>query len=125
MYFVTRCEDSSLEVIPDADQTHLISENHFVPLYICFHIINTKIEIAQREITGSNQDYYQRTRTYTQRPGYIHTQYQERIHNIEKISFFFEISIIDIGPKSFKAQKQKITLKYIILYLSAQFFSAV
>ena len=46
MYFVTRCEDSSLEVIPDADQTHLISENHFVPLYICFHIINTMIEIV-------------------------------------------------------------------------------
>ena len=97
MYFVTRCEDSSLEVIPDADQTHLISENHFVPLYICFHIINTKIEIVffaagdhriKSGLLSTNPD------TYTQRPGYIHTQYQERIHNIEKITFFYKSKTI-------------------------------
>ena len=126
MYFVTRCEDSSLEVIPDADQTHLISENHFVPLYICFHIINTKIEIAQREITGSNQEYYQRTRTYTQRPGYIHTQYQERIHNIEKISFFFWNLNYWHWTKKFQSSKTKNNPKiYHISFVCPIFLSCI
>ena len=74
MYFVTRCEDSSLEVIPDADQTHLISENHFVLLYICFHIINTKIEIVR---SGRSPD---QIRIIINGPGHthqdIHTQIQ-------------------------------------------------
>ena len=99
MYFVTRCEDSSLEVIPDADQTHLISENHFVPLYICFHIINTKIEIVffaagdhriKSGLLSTNPDIHTETRIHPHPISGKDSQYWEN-------TFFYKSQLM-LGP---------------------------